>query len=321
MGRLLLLSLAMLLGLAAPALADYPDKPVRLLVPFIAGSTPDTAARRVAQRLTADLQQQVVVENRPGAAGNIGAEVAARSPADGYTLMLIASSHTINPALYSGLKYDIVKDFAPICLFQVGMNLMVVPPALPVKTVQEFIALAKQQPGKLNYASGGNGSPAHLSAEAFRLAAGIDYIHVPYKGAPEIVRALLADQVQVGFPTFDAAYGQAKQGLLRPLAVTGAKRAKVLPDLPTMLEVFGPEKGFVIDGWLGLAAPTGTPREVIDRIAGAMQRAMADPAFREGLEGIGNDATFLGPEAFAAMLPGDVAKWDKLVKAIGAKLD
>ena len=321
MGRLLLLGLAIVLGLAAPAAADYPDKPVRLIVPFIAGSTPDTAARRIAQRLTVDLGQQVIVENRPGAAGNIGAEVAARAPADGYTLMLIASSHTINPALYRGLKYDIVKDFAPICLLQRGMNLMVVPPALPVKTVQEFIALAKKEPGKLYYASGGNGSPAHLSAEAFRLAAGIDYTHVPYKGAPEIVRALLADQVQAGFPTFDAAYGQARQGLLRPLAVTGEKRSKVLPDVPTMLEVFGPQKGFVIDGWLGLAAPAGTPREAIDRIAAAMKKASEDPAFRDGLEGIGNEAVFLGPAAFADMLPGDVRKWDALVKAIGAKLD
>jgi tripartite-type tricarboxylate transporter receptor subunit TctC len=317
--RLLLLCFAALAALAAPAAAEYPDKPVRLLVPFIAGSTPDTAARRIAQRLTSDLNQQFVVENRGGAAGNIGAEVAARAPADGYTLMLIANSHTINPALYSHLSYDIIKDFAPICVVQRGMNLMVVPPSSPARTAMEFVEMARRQPGKLNYASGGNGSPAHLSAEAFRLATGIDYLHVPYKGAPEIVRALLGGQVDVGFPTFDAAYGQARQGLLRPLAVTGAKRARVLPDVPTMLEAL--PKGFVIEGWLGLAAPAGTPREVIDRISTTMKRALEDESFRSQLEGNGNEAVYMSPAELAALLPTDITMWAELVKQIGAKLD
>lgn len=311
--------LAVLLALAAPAAAEYPDKPVRLIVPFIAGSTPDTAARRIAQRLTTDFNQQVIVENRGGAAGNIGAEVAARAPADGYTLMLIANSHTINPALYGTLKYDIVKDFAPICVVQRGMNLMVVPLASPARTAMDFVAMARRQPGTLNYASGGNGSPAHLSAEAFRLATGIDYQHVPYKGAPEIVRALLGGQVDVGFPTFDAAYGQVRQGLLRPLAVTGARRARVLPEVPTMLEAL--PKGFVIEGWLGLAAPAGTPDEVIERISSTMARALQDESFRALLEGNGNEAAYLGPRELAALLPTDITMWRELVTTIGAKLD
>jgi tripartite-type tricarboxylate transporter receptor subunit TctC len=317
--RLLLLCLAALAAFAAPAAAEYPDKPVRLLVPFIAGSTPDTGARRIAQRLTGDLNQQFVVENRGGAAGNIGAEVAARSPADGYTLLVIASSHAINPALYGQLKYDVLKDFAPICIVQRGMNLMVVPPSSPARTAMDFVEMARRAPGKLNYASGGNGSPAHLSAEAFRLATGIDYLHVPYKGAPEIVRALLGGQVDVGFPTFDAAYGQVTQGLLRPLAVTGAKRSRVLPDVPTMLEAL--PKGFVIEGWLGLAAPAGTPQEVIDRISAAMRRALQDESFRSQLEGNGNEAVYMGPAEMAALLPADIRMWDELVKRIGAKLD
>lgn len=316
---LILLSTAVVLAFTSPANAQYPDKPVRIIVPFIAGSTPDTAARRIAQRLTVDLRQQFVIENRGGAAGNIGAEVAARTTPDGYTLVLIANSHAINPALYGKLSYDLLKDFTPICIFSRGTSMMVVPPSSPAKSVGEFIDLARAQPGKLNYASGGAGSPAHLSAEAFRLATGVDYVHVPFKGAPEIVRALLGEHVQVGFPTFDVAFNQVKQGMLRPLATMGSKRAKVLPDVPTLLEVL--PKGFSLEGWLGLAAPTGVPAEIVARLSGAVAEALKDAAFRETLESGGNEATFVGPEAFASMLPGELIRWADLVKRVGAKLE
>ena len=211
---LALLAMAACLLTAGAAQAQYPDKPVRIIVPFIAGSAPDVAARQVAQRLTAGLGQQFVVDNKPGAAGNIGAEVAARAAPDGYSLMLLTSSHVLAPFLYARLNYDVVRDFAPVTMITRIPSLMVVPPSSPAKTVMEFVALAKSMPGKLNYGSGGTGSLAHLSAEAFRLAAGIDYLHVPYKGAPDIVLALLSEQIQVGFPTMPTAFRPAQQGSL-----------------------------------------------------------------------------------------------------------
>ncbi|MBS0546442.1 MAG: tripartite tricarboxylate transporter substrate binding protein [Proteobacteria bacterium] len=311
---------ALLLGGSAfPAAAEYPDRPVRLIVPFTAGGSPDTTARRVAQRLTQELKQQFVVENRGGAAGNIGAEAAARSTPDGYTLMMMANSHVINPALYSKLTYDVLKDFTPICLVVRGGSMMVVPASSPAKTVAEFVALAKANPGKLNFGSGGAGSPAHLSAEAFRQATGIDYVHVPYKGAPEIVRALLSDQVQVGFPTFDTALGQVQQKSLRALASTGSKRSRLLPDTPTLLEAL--PNGFALEGWLGIVAPAGTPPEVEKAIVGAMTNALKDPVFREQLESVGSDVDFLPGPVFGAMLPGELVKWRKLVESVGARVE
>lgn len=315
----LLLATAIAAGVAGPAAAQYPDKPVRLVVPFTAGGSPDTTARRVAQRLTQELKQQFIVENRPGAAGNIGAETVARSAPDGYTLMMMANSHVINPALYARINYDVVKDFTPICLILRGASMMVVPASSPARTVKEFVDLAKANPGKLNFGSGGAGSPAHLAAEAFRQATGIDYVHVPYKGAPEIVRALLSDQVQVGFPTFETALGQVQRKTLRALATTGSKRSRLLPDTPTLLEAL--PDGFSLEGWLGLVAPAGTPPEVGQAIVAAMTNALRDPAFREQLESGGSDIDFRpGPE-FGAILPGELVKWRKLVEGVGAKVE
>jgi tripartite-type tricarboxylate transporter receptor subunit TctC len=316
---LALLSAACVFAHMAQASAQYPDKPVRIIVPFTAGGTPDTAARRVAQRLTAELNQQFIVENRPGAAGNIGAETAARAAPDGYTLLLMANSHVINPALYAKLNYDPIKDFTPICLLARGSSLMVVPNASPAKTVGEFVDLARAQPGKLNYGSGGSGSPAHLAAEAFRLATGIDYLHVPYKGAPETVRALLADQVQVAFPTFDTAYSQVRQGGLRALATTARKRSRLLPDAPTMLEAL--PNGYSLEGWLGLVTPAGTPPEVAEKIGATLAKAMKDPAFTETLESGGLEASFESASEFGALLPGEIVKWKSIVERVGARID
>jgi tripartite-type tricarboxylate transporter receptor subunit TctC len=304
---------------AAPAQAEYPDKPIKLIVAFTAGGSPDTTGRRIAQRLTMDLHQQVLVDNRPGAAGNIGAETAARAAPDGYTLFLIANSHTINATLYTKLNYDAVKDFTPICRVTSGAALMVVPPSSSAKTVAEFVALAKSKPGKLNYASGGSGSPAHLSAEAFRLATGIDYVHVPHRGAPEIVRALLADQVDVGFPTFETASGQVAQGTLRALATTGSKRARVLPDVPTMMEAL--PNGFVLEGWLGLAAPAGTSPQIVEKINAVLFEALKDPAFRDSLESGGNEVSYAGPTEFREFIQKDVAKWRTLIERVGARIE
>ncbi|MDP1753173.1 MAG: tripartite tricarboxylate transporter substrate binding protein [Reyranella sp.] len=319
MRRTMLLSAAALFAFSGQASAQFPDKPVRIIVPFTAGGSPDTTARRVAQRLTQELNQQFIVENKPGAAGNIGAEQAARAAPDGYTLLMMANSHVINPALYAKVNYDPVKDFTPICLLVRGGHMMVVPLESPAKTVGEFIDLAKANPGKLFYGSGGSGSPAHLAAEAFRQATGIDYVHVPYRGAPETVRALLANQVQVGFPTFDTALSQVQQKTLRALATTGSKRSRQLPDTPTLLEAL--PKGFSLEGWLGLVAPAGTPPEVGRAIVAALTKALKDPAFRESMESGGQELDFMpGPE-FGALLPGELVKWKTLVLSVGAKVE
>ena len=304
---------------ATAARAEYPDKPVRVIVPFIAGSAPDVAARQAAQRLTAGLGQQFIIENKPGAGGNIGAEIAARATPDGYSLLLLTSSHVINPFLYAKVNYDALKDFVPITMITRIPSLMVVPPSSPAKTVVELIALAKAQPGKLNYGSGGTGSLAHLSGEAFRMAAGIDYVHVPYKGAPDIVLALLADQVQVAFPTMPTAFRQAQQGSLRPLAVTSAKRTKVMPEVPTLLEAM--PNGFELEAWLGLAAPTGTPPAIVARLNAVLAEAAKDAAFRTALSDDGSEIVLNSPAEFADLIQKESVNRQALVKRIGVKLE
>jgi tripartite-type tricarboxylate transporter receptor subunit TctC len=319
MKGLALLALATSLLTAGAAQAQYPDKPVRIIVPFIAGSAPDVAARQAAQRLTEGMRQQFIVENKPGAAGNIGAEVAARAAPDGYTLMLMTTSHVQNKFLYARLNYDVQKDFVPVTMITRIPSLMVVPPSSPAKTAGEFIALAKSRPGKLNYASGGFGSLAHLSAEGFRFAAGIDYIHVPYKGAPDIVMALLGQQVDVAFPTMPTAFRPAQQGSLRALAVTSARRTRAMPEVPTLLEAM--PNGFDLDAWLALAAPAGTPPDIVQRIYATLRQALDDPAFREALGNDGSEIVINSPQDFAALLRGETTKGEALIKRIGVKLE
>jgi len=319
MRALVLLTAMLALVAGSAARADYPDKPVRIIVPFIAGSAPDVAARQAAQRLTIGLGQQFIVENKPGAAGNIGAEVAARAVPDGYTLMLMTTSHVQNKYLYARLNYDVQKDFVPVTMITRIPSLMVVPPSSPAKTVGEFIALAKSRPGKLNYASGGFGSLAHLSAEGFRFAAGIDYIHVPYKGAPDIVMALLGQQVDVAFPTMPTAFRPAQQGSLRALAVTSAKRARAMPEVPTLLEAM--PNGFDLDAWLALAAPAGTPADIVQRIYATLREALNDQAFRDALANDGSEIVINSPQEFAALLRNETTKGEALIKRVGVKLE
>ena len=314
-----LLTMAAALLISGAAEAQYPDRPVRIIVPFIAGSAPDVAARQVAQRLTAGLGQQFVVDNKPGAAGNIGAEVAARAAPDGYSLMLMTSSHILSPFLYARLNYDALRDFVPVTMITRIPSLMVVPLSSPATTVGEFVALAKSMPGKLNYGSGGAGSLAHLSAEAFRLATGIDYQHVPYKGAPDILLGLLGNQIQVGFPTMPTAFRPAQQGSLRALAVTSAKRAKVMPEVPTLLEAM--PDGFALEAWLALAAPAGTPPEVVSRLYAVLAESLKDPAFRSALDSDGSEVVLNTPAEFATLLQSESAKWQALIARVGVKLE
>lgn len=312
---------AILLALLASGTAEaqYPDRPVRIVVPYIAGSAPDVAARQVAQRLAASLGQQFVVENKPGASGNIGAEVAARAAPDGYTLMLLTSGHVLNKFLYARPGYDVARDFVPITMITRIPSLMVVPPSSPAKSVAEFVALAKAKPGKLNYGSGGFGSLAHLSAEAFRLATDIDYVHVPYKGAPDIVLGLLGNQIDVGFPTMPTAFRPVQQGQLRALAVSSAKRARVLPEVPTLLEAL--PDGFALDAWLALAAPAGTPAEIVARLYAPLAAASKEAAFRDVLGSDGSEIVLNTPADFAAALHDEIATGQKLITRLGVKLD
>lgn len=273
----------------------------------------------MAQRLTASFGQQFIVDNKPGVAGNIGAEVAARAAPDGYSLMLMTSSHILSPLLYAKVNYDPLKDFVPVTMITRIPSLMVVPPSSAPKSVTEFVALAKSMPGKLNYGSGGTGSPAHLSAEAFRLVAGIDYTHVPYKGAPDIVLALLGKQIDVGFPTMPTAFRPAQQGSLRALAVTSARRSKVMPDVPTLLESM--PNGFVLDAWVALAAPAGTPSQIVTRLHSALVESLKDPGVRSALDSDGSEVVLNSPTEFSALLQSEAAKWQALITRVGVKLE
>lgn len=303
------------------AQAPYPDRPVKIIVPYIAGSAPDVAARQAADKLTAGLGQQFIVDNKPGASGNIGGEAAARATPDGYTLLLMTGNHVINPFLYAKPGYGL-KDFAPITIITRLPSLMVVPPSSPAKTVAEFIALAKSKPGQLNYGSGGIVSLANLSAQAFRLATGIDYVHVPYKGAPDIVRGLLGEQINVAFPTMPTVVRLAQQGSLRPLAVTSAKRSAAMPDVPTLLEAMPAGlDGFVQDSWLALAAPAGTPPAIIERVYATLKKAAEAPEFRTALSSDGSEVVFNTPAEFAAMLPGESEKYQQLIKKLDIKIE
>ena len=307
------------LAFAVPAAAQYPQKPVKLVVPFIPGSAPDVLARNVAERLAQKVGQPVYIENRGGAGGNVGAEFAAKAPADGYTLMLATSSHVVNPSLYRKVNYDPVRDFTPVALLIKMPSLLVVPPDLPARDVKELIALAKARPGALNYGSGGSGSLAHLSGATFQKAAGVDVVHVPYKGAPEIVTSLLSGQSQYAFPTFSTALPQVKAGKLRALGVTGSKRNPQLPDVPTMTEAMAP--GFELEAWFGLWAPAGTPPDIVRRLNADVAAILADPDFRTKLASDGSEVVSATPEEFAAYVRSEAVKWDNVVRDSGAKVE
>ncbi len=306
--------------LAWPASAQqYPAKPVKFIVPYIAGSAPDVIARHVGVRLAETLGQPFVIENRGGAGGNIGTELLAKSPADGYTIGLgTSSSHAANSFLFKGLRFDPLKDFAPISLVGSTASLLVVPASLPVRDAKELVAYARARPGQLNYASGGSGSLAHLAAEAFRALAGISVVHVPFKGAPEIVQALLSENVSFGMPTFPTAYPQVRAGKLRALATTGGRRNPALPDVPTMAEAFPP--GFELDAWFALFAPAGTPRAVVERLHAEVGRMTRDPAFLARFTADGTEPrSSASPEEFAAYLKSEQAKWERVIQLSGAR--
>jgi tripartite-type tricarboxylate transporter receptor subunit TctC len=291
----------------------YPTRPVRLIVPFAAGGGNDTVARVIAQRLSASFGQQIYVDNRPGAGGTVGAEAAAKSPPDGYTLFLGGvGSLAVNPNLHARLPYDAVKDFAPIVLIASAPSVLVVNPAVPAKTIQEFAALARAQPGKLNYASNGNGSSAHLAAVMYESMAGVQMVHVPYKGLAPALADLLAGEVQLMFSSMVAIVPHIKGGKLRALALTGKMRSRLLPDVPTIAESGLP--GFEAGSWYGLLAPAGTPREIVMKINAETVKALNQAAVREHLASEGAEAIGGTPEEFAAYIKNELARMSKLIR-------
>ncbi|WP_438998556.1 Bug family tripartite tricarboxylate transporter substrate binding protein [Variovorax beijingensis] len=308
------------LPLAAAAQAgDFPNKAIRIVVPFPPGGATDAAARLVAVKMGEHWGQPVVVDNRAGAGGNVGSDLVAKAPADGYTLVMgVTGSHAINTSLYSKMPYDPVADFVAISQVAVVPNVLVVHPSVPAKNLAELVALAKKEPGKLNYASLGNGTAAHLGMEMLKSEAGVDIAHVPYKGSAPAVSDLLAGQVQMMVDGLPSALPHVKAGKLRAIALTSLRRAPSLPDLPTIAETY---PGFYADAWSGLFAPKGTPQPVVDKLSAEVQRILKLPDVREKLTALGAEPVGSTQAEFAAHVKREIDKWAKVVKTSGAKVD
>jgi tripartite-type tricarboxylate transporter receptor subunit TctC len=316
------ISLAGVAGLGAATgsawAQTYPAKPVRIVVGFTAGGAFDIVARLVAQWLTDQLQQPFIVENRPGASTNIATEAVIRAPADGYTLLLGGATNAINTSLYPKLGFDFMRDVTPVAGVARFPNVMEVSPSFPAKTVPEFIAYAKENPGKINMGSSGNGTSQHLSGELFKIMTGVDLVHVPYKGAAQAMTDLLADHVQVSFDPLPASIEHIKAGRLRALAVTTAARSEVVPDVPALGE-FVP--GYEASAWNGLVAPKGTPGEVVERLNVAVNAGLAEPKLKARLIGMGATPLPGSPADFARLLAEQTDKWGKVIRTANIKLD
>jgi tripartite-type tricarboxylate transporter receptor subunit TctC len=319
--RNVLAALAACVVAAPHAVAQgYPAKPVKLVVPFPPGGSLDFAGRLIAQKLTEAWGQSVVVENKPGAGGNIGADLVAKAPPDGYTILLGAlSTHAVNPSLYANMPYDAVKDFAPITLIAITPNVLVVNANSTVRNVKEFIAYTKANPGKLSFGSGSNGSAGHLAGELYKVETGTDAVHIPYKGGAPATQALLAGDTQFMFDNLANAMAQVKGGKLRALAVTTAKRSSLAPDLPTMAEAGLP--GFDISTWYGLFAPAGTPPAIVAKWNAEVTKILTTPDVRARFVADGAETAPDTPEQFSQFIAAELAKYARIVKASGAKVD
>lgn len=298
----------------------YPSKPIRIVVPFTAGGGNDLLARTIGERLNAAWGQPVLVDNRPGAAGNIGAEVAARAAPDGYTLLIAPNSvFTINPSLYDKVAFDPIKSFVPVSLLGTGPIVLVVNSAVPANSLKELIALAKSKPDGLSYASFGSGSPPHLSAELFKSMTAVKMVHVPYKGAAPAVTDLLGGQVQVLFAPMNTVLAHIKSGKLRALGVASNKRFAYLPDLPTIAEAGVP--GYYSDAWFGLVMPAGTPKEIVDKLNREVGKILAQADVKERLSAQGIEPSTTTPEEFAALIKTDLIRWAKVIRESGARAE
>ena len=318
--------IALLLLLALPALPSvafaqaWPSKPIKWVVPFAPGGTTDILARTVGEKLGAALGQPVIVENRPGAGGGVGADFVAKSPPDGYTLVGgTISTHAINTSLYKSLPYDPVRDFVPITLIARLPNLLVINPNVPAKNVAELVALMKANPGKYTFASSGNGTSQHLSGELFKSIAGVDMQHVPYKGSPPALQDVVGGQVTMTFDNITTALPLAKAGNLRALAVTTAQRSAVAPEIPTMAEAG--LAGYEIGSWQGVFAPAGTPPEIVRRLNTEIVRILKSPEIHDKLIALGAEPVGNSVDEFTAMVKSEVVKWGDVVKRSGARVD
>ena len=315
---------ALTVGTTVFAQTAYPNRPIVMIVPQAAGGTNDIVGRLVSQKLGEVLGTSAVVENRPGAGGNIGTQAVSKAPKDGYTLLMtISSSQAINPALYKNAGFDPVKDFKPISLIGAVPNVLLVNPAFPAKSLAELIAMAKAKPGEIQYASAGNGTLNHLLGEMLKSMAGIDLQHVPYKGVAPALNDVLGGQLPMLFASLPSSLAHIKAGKLRALAVSGTARSPVLPDVPTVAETVPDYSGTL---WIGLFAPEGVPPETLSRLQDGMGKALADKELRDkleqqGVELAGSAAKPVTPEQFATLLNSDIAKWARIVKSSGASVD
>jgi tripartite-type tricarboxylate transporter receptor subunit TctC len=310
-----LVALAAALYIVAPSHAQYPAKPLRLVVPFAAGSANDTVGRIIAPSLSAALGRPVVIDNRPGAAGNIGAEVVAKSPADGYTLMMGNISHAISMTFHDKPGYDLLRDFVPVTQLASGSFLLAVHPSLPVKSVKELIAFARARPGQVNVGTSGAG--IFLASELFQSMSATRMLNVTYRSTPQAVTAVVSGEVSVGFPATSSALPQAKAGRLRALAVTGARRISMAAELPTVSEAG--LSGYEASPWYGLLVPAGTPQDIVSRLHADSVKVVAQPDVRERFGAADLEAAGTTPQQFATYMQNEIAKWGKIVKATGMR--
>jgi len=311
------------IGIAALAFANtvsaqpYPSHQVRIIVPFAAGGPTDVVARILAQKLSDDTGRAFIVENHPGAGGNIGMGMVAMAPADGSTILVASSSFVVNPSLYGKLSYDPVKDFIPITNIGVSPNVLMVNPSLSAKTVGELEKLIKANPGKYSFASPGIGTTPHLSGELFRLSLGVDLVHVPFNGAGPAINSVIGGHTPIGFTALTTAVQQANAGTLRALAVTGAKRSPALPEVPTMAEAGLPDQEAYT--WQGVLVPARTPKEIVDFLYRALRKVVAQPEVKERFAALGFEPVVNSPDEFAAQVKADIAKWGKVIHDAGIK--
>jgi len=305
-------------ALAADNTAKPDERPIRLIVPFAPGGASDVLARIIAQHLIESLKRQVIVDNRPGAGGNIGMGIVAKATPDGNVMSIASSAYVVNPSLYDQIPYDAIKDFAPITNVASASTVLVVHPSVAAKSVKELVALIKASPGKFNYASSGAGTGQHLAGELFKTTAGLDVSHIPFNGAGPAVLAVLGAQVQMGFSSLPAVRGQIANGTLRAIAVTTMKRAVAIPDVPTFDESGYP--GFEVDFWQGLVMPGGTPRPVVNRMNAEMLKMLQGQEVKKRLDGLGFEAVGSSPDQFAQQIAAELAKWSKFIKQAGIKL-
>jgi tripartite-type tricarboxylate transporter receptor subunit TctC len=311
---------ALAVGSSAAAYAqEYPSKPIRIIVPFGAGSATDALARTIGPKLTEMWGQQVIVENRPGAGSVVGTAVAAKAPPDGHTLLVVSASHAINATLYSKLPFDPVKDFSGITPLALIPNILIVHPSLPAKSVKELVALAKAKPGTFNYTSAGIGSNSHLNGEIFRSTAGLTIVHVPFKGFAEAITEIMSGRLEMTFAPALLASPHIKGGRVRPLAVSSSKRSSAFPQLPTMVEAGVP--GCVFDGWFGLLTLSGTPRPIVDKLNAAVLKVLSLPDVAAQLRNQGADPMPMTPEEYDKYIRSEVVKLGQVVKASGAKAE